>query len=328
MRKLTLSLMALMLAVTAYCGVPQAINYQAVALSSTGAPLKLKSVAFRLSILDGSAVGPVAYQERQSVTTDLSGLASLQLGNGTALSGTFAGVDWSKGSFYLKTEIDTTGGTSYITVGTIQFFSVPFALYADKAGQANLSSPEFPDGLNNITPVRMDGSFAYTVPVGKTLYITQITHNNSGTCSDYGAVIDGVTVTSSIPSGGIVTGAGAAGAPTSNANKYVMDNAIVAPEGKSVISSSCGTSLVGFTVPKGYSWVLFDLSTGNYTVPAGKVLVIKNIISSSSGWNKYYSVGGLTTQFNKNVSFADQGQTVSASGLTGPLLMMGYLKNR
>jgi hypothetical protein len=82
-------------------------------------------------------------------------------------------------------------------------------------------------------------------------------------------------------------------------------------------------------MPSNYQWVVFDLSSGNYTVPTGKVLVIKNMLPSTSAtWGGYYNINGLTTGFAGNLHFIDQGSTVSSSGLTGSLLMIGYLKNR
>jgi hypothetical protein len=331
MRKITLSILTLFTALASYCGVPQAINYQAVALSGAGYPIKNRTVSLRLSILDGSSSGPIDYQERQITTTDNFGQINIEIGNGTVISGSFTGIDWSKGLYFVKTEMDTNAGTNYTNLGTVQFFSVPYSLYSAAAGQANLSSPEFPDGLNNITPLRLDATFNYIVPLGKTVYITQITHNGSTSCPDYGAVVDGIFMSSSASGGSSMgTGSSSSGTGTGTGGpQYIMDDPIVVPEGKAINSSYCGTSLVGFSVPKSYSWILFDLSTGNYTVPVGKVLVIKNLIpNSNSGWNGYYTVGGLTTSLNKNVSFADQGQTISVSNLNGSLLLMGYLKNR
>jgi F0F1-type ATP synthase membrane subunit c/vacuolar-type H+-ATPase subunit K len=326
MRKITLSLFALLVTIVAYCGAPQAFNYQAAVSGPTGAPVKSKPVALRLSILDGSAAGPVVYQERQAATTDASGLVNLQIGNGTVLSGTFSTISWPKGAFFLKAEVDTNGGTAYLNVGTVQFLSVPYALYADKS---NIASPDYPDGLMNITPIRQDGNFNYIVPTGQTLYITQLTHNGSASCSSYGAVLNGVF----LASGAAATGTSSSGIGQANTgsagNKTIAEYPLTIPEGQAVTSTSCGTSMVGFTVPKGYSFVNFDLNTGNYTVPAGKILVIKNFVSSSAaGWNGYYSVNGLKTTFNKTPTFADAGQTVSVTGLTGSMLMMGYLKDK
>jgi hypothetical protein len=323
MRKITLSLFALLVTIVAYCGAPQAINYQAVALGPTGGPVKDKAVSLRLSILAGSSTGTVAYQEKQSATTDNNGTVSLQIGNGTVVSGTFATIDWASGTYFLKTEIDTTGGTSYLTVGTVQFFSVPYALYAEKT---SLASPDYPDGFTNITPVRMDGSSSYVVPTGQTLYITQITQNSSTSCASYGANVNGVTLATG---GSNITSSGASNTSGSANTRTDIQYPLTIPEGNAITGLTCGTSIVGFTVAKGYSWVMFDLSTGNYTVPAGKILVIKNIVpSQSAAWNGYYTVNSMTTTYNKTPTFADAGQTITASGLSGSLLMMGYLKDK
>jgi hypothetical protein len=327
MRKITLSLLALVLHVTAYCGVPQAISYQAVALNASGSPIKNRAVALRLSIISGTPTGTVSYQERQTSTTDNSGIISVQIGNGSVLSGSFTGIDWSKGLYYLKTEIDTTAGTSYTTVGTVQFFSVPFAMYAASSGFA---SPDFPDGLNNLTPVNLNGSFSYIVPAGQTFYITDIGHNNSATCPSYGVAINGVFISSAASGGSSATSSSSAtAAASSSSNKLTTNYPLMMPAGYAVNSVSCGTALMGFTIPTGYSSVVFDLSTGNYTVPVGKMLVIKNIVpSTTTTWNGYYNIGANTSSFTKSISFVDQGQTISTPGISGSLLMMGYLKNR
>ena len=319
MRKITLTLLALMVYAAAYCGVPQAISYQAVALNGAGQPVKNKNVALRLSIIYGSSGGTLNYQERQTALTDASGVLSVNIGNGSVLSGSFAGVDWSKGVYFLKTEIDTTGGTSYTTIGTVQFFSVPFSLYSGNSAQANLGSYEFPDGLNNIVPVNLSGSFSYLVPAGQTLYITDVTYNQNTSCSGYGVTINGVELSPSAAAG--------IGGASASANK--VNYPIGIPSGYAVNGATCGTSLQGFTIPTNNPWVVFDLSLGNYTVPAGKVLVVKNMISNAAAtWNGAYTVGSNTSTYTKTVNFVDQGQTISTSGLTGSLLMVGFLKNR
>jgi uncharacterized protein (DUF2147 family) len=167
------------------------------------------------------------------------------------------------------------------------------------------------------------------VPSGQTLYITDITSNlSTGTgCSNYGIAINGVTLSASEAAGSQPSSGGAAGTASGSSNKLNYPMGI--PSGYSVNSISCGTSLQGFTVPTTYIWVVFDLNIGNYTVPAGKILVIKNMVSNSgTSWNGNYSVAGNTSTYTKAVNFIDQGQTISASGLSGSLLMIGFLKNR
>lgn len=111
---------------------PQAFNYQAVARQATGSPITNASVGVKLSILDGSAGGPVEYSETHTATTNNMGLFNLAIGQGTAVVGTFANVNWGSSAKYLQVEIDPTGGTTYTLSGTSPLLSVPYALYAEK----------------------------------------------------------------------------------------------------------------------------------------------------------------------------------------------------
>jgi len=58
---------------------------------------------------------------------------TVEIGGGTVISGTFSTIDWSNGPYYLKTETDPAGGTSYSITGTSQLLSVPYALHAKTA---------------------------------------------------------------------------------------------------------------------------------------------------------------------------------------------------
>ena len=327
MRKITLTLFALVVFITAYCGTPQAISYQAVVQNSGGQALLNRDVTLRLTILAGSATGTVTYVETQSTTTDGIGVAAINIGSGTPVYGTFSNINWSTGVYFLKTDIDTNAGTNYATVGTAQFNSVPFALHAATADQANLGSLDYPDGMNTVTPLALNGSFSYSVPAGQTLYVTDLAHNGSAVCSNYGLSVNGIFISS------YVTGSSQGGFATNNTitatTPYTMNFPFAVPSGSAVNSTSCGTSLIGFTVPSNYTWITIDLSSGDYTVPAGKVLVIKNMIPSTSAtWGGLYTVGGNPTKFTQHVNFIDQNTTVSASGLSGSLIMIGFLKNR
>ena len=69
---------------------PESINYQAVARDNSGNLLANQAIRFRLSILQGSVVGTVVYSETQLKTTNQFGLATLSIGSGTVLSGSFS----------------------------------------------------------------------------------------------------------------------------------------------------------------------------------------------------------------------------------------------
>lgn len=113
---------------------PEKMSYQAVMRNGSGQLLANQGIAVRVSILQGSPAGAAVYSERLTGNTNANGLISLEIGTGTVLTGTFATIDWPAGSYYLKTETDPAGGTSYTIVGTSQLLSVPYAMYAKSAG--------------------------------------------------------------------------------------------------------------------------------------------------------------------------------------------------
>ncbi len=115
---------------------PKSVNYQAIARDATGEPIPNKPVGIKLTILQGSASGTVVYAETHLPSTDDFGLFTLGIGTGTPVTSKLADVPWDKGPFFLKVEVDPNGGQSYTLSGVSQLISVPYALYADKAGNA------------------------------------------------------------------------------------------------------------------------------------------------------------------------------------------------
>jgi hypothetical protein len=113
---------------------PQSMSYQSVIRNSSNLLLANTQVGIKISVLQGSSTGNEAYVETQTATTNANGLVSLQIGAGTANIGTFSEIDWANGPYFIKTEIDPTGGSNYSITGTQQMASVPYALYAAKSG--------------------------------------------------------------------------------------------------------------------------------------------------------------------------------------------------
>ena len=110
---------------------PRAFKYQAVARNTSGEVLANKSVSFRIGILSGSATGTAVYTETHTgKTTNAFGLVDLEIGKGTPVTGTFAGISWGTNDYFLKVEMDPNGGSAYQSMGTSQLLSVPYALYA------------------------------------------------------------------------------------------------------------------------------------------------------------------------------------------------------
>ncbi len=118
---------------------PQKINFQSILRNTNGEVVANKSVSLKISILSGSISGSSVYGETHAKTTDASGLISLQIGNGTVLSGIFANIDWGGASHFIKLEADFSGGSNYVVLGTQELMSVPYALYASKTDTSALN---------------------------------------------------------------------------------------------------------------------------------------------------------------------------------------------
>ena len=113
---------------------PNAFNYSAVARGPQGQPIAGQNIAVRFSILKTNATGSAEYVEDHLVVTDPYGLFNLIIGGGMVQSGNFNSIDWGSDSYFLKIELDIQGGSNFYHMGTTQFVSVPYALYAKSAG--------------------------------------------------------------------------------------------------------------------------------------------------------------------------------------------------
>ena len=121
-------LVAVLLTATVWAQAPQKMSYQAVIRDASNDLITSHAVGMRVSILQGTT--PV-YVETQATSTNANGLVSVEIGNGTFVSGVaFSAIDWSIGTYSIKTETDPAGGTNYTINGTSQLLSVPYALYA------------------------------------------------------------------------------------------------------------------------------------------------------------------------------------------------------
>ncbi len=133
MKKEVLIVFGLFFSVGLYAQPPEKMSYQAIIRSGSGNLLANTAIGMRISILQTTAAGTAVYVETQTPTTTASGLVSLEIGSGTVVSGTFAGISWGTDVYFLKTETDLAGGTNYTISGTSQFISVPYALNAKAA---------------------------------------------------------------------------------------------------------------------------------------------------------------------------------------------------
>ena len=153
MKKIYSIIVGLLLTINVCAQAPQKMSYQAVIRNGNNTLLTSTTVGMQISVLQGSSTGNPVYVETQIQTTNYNGLLSLEIGTGTVVIGTFAGINWSNGPYFIKTETDPTGGTSYTIEGTNELMSVPYALFSANGTSSGMQyfEKEFvSDGENNI----------------------------------------------------------------------------------------------------------------------------------------------------------------------------------
>jgi len=146
MKNLYPLLILLFLSLSIYAQSPDKMSYQAVVRDANNTLVANQTVGMQISILQSTITGTVVYTETHSADTNINGLVSLEIGNGSS-SDNFSEIDWSAGPYFIKTETDPTGGSSFTIIGTSQLMSVPYAMYAKSSG-SSLPGPEGPAGFD------------------------------------------------------------------------------------------------------------------------------------------------------------------------------------
>jgi trimeric autotransporter adhesin len=134
MYKIYSILAGIILSASAFSQVTQKMSYQAVIRTSNNELVVSAPVGMKISILQGSESGTVAYSETLTPSTNINGLVSLEIGSGTPVTGTLEAINWATGPYFIQSETDPTGGTVYSITGISELMSVPYALYAANAG--------------------------------------------------------------------------------------------------------------------------------------------------------------------------------------------------
>ena len=149
MKKLYTILAAVLVTASTFGQSPEKMSYQAVVRDSGDNLVTSQVVGMRISILQGTTA---VYVETQTPTTNVNGLVTLEIGgsSATVVSGTFSTIDWSTGTYFIKTETDPTGDTTYTITGTSQLLSVPYALQSKTATTATtaITATTLPGGID------------------------------------------------------------------------------------------------------------------------------------------------------------------------------------
>ncbi|MFB6318398.1 FISUMP domain-containing protein [Saccharicrinis sp. FJH54] len=164
MKRITISLLAILFTGIIFAQVPEKMTYQAVIRNIDNELVSNQTVGIQITILKESADGVAVYTETQNPTTNENGLVSIDIGGGTT-SDIFSDIDWSTGVYFIKTEIDPEGGNNYSITSTSQVLSVPYAFHAKTA--ENLTSSL---KMNNIPVLTLEEIIALNPEKGDEVY--------------------------------------------------------------------------------------------------------------------------------------------------------------
>ncbi len=113
-------------------------SYQTIIRNQSNELVVDAAIGMQISILQGSENGKVVYSETHSPISNNNGLVSILIGSRSG----FDDINWSAGPYFLKTEIDFTGGTSYTTSNVQEILSIPYTLNAKTAEGFSGTVPE------------------------------------------------------------------------------------------------------------------------------------------------------------------------------------------
>ncbi len=277
MKKLQLLFIAMILSGAVIAQAPQSFKYQAVARNTDGAAIVNSPIGLKCSILSGSANGNVVYSETFEPTSNSVGVFAVTIGQGNVLSGNFSDIGWGTGPYFLKTAMDISGGTNYVDMGTTQFLSVPYALYAGSiyvhyANDTLYIGDQYViisgGGPQPGTVTDYDGNTYETITIGEQTWLKQ---NLQSLHYADGTPIDSVWVYENNESNAAVWGrlynweAAMHGASSSNSNPSGVQGAC--PDGWHMPSKAEFEELVDFVGAVGGGWKLKETGTQYWNEP-------------------------------------------------------------
>jgi uncharacterized protein (TIGR02145 family) len=277
------ALLATALLSTVLVAQPQKMSYQAVIRNAGNTLVTSHAVGIKISILQGSESGTAVYEETHTPTTNANGLVTIEIGSGTVGSGTFATIDWTTGTYYLKTETDPAGGTSYTITGKSQLLSVPYALYAKSAGTSDALKIQIKmlkiSSAAGGTVTDVNSNVYNTVKIGTQVWMAE---NLKTTKYDDGTAIPNVTGNTewaALTSGAYCDYSNTPGNSTTYGRLYNWYTIDAASNGSKSVCPA------GWHVPTNGEWlVLTDYLTNNGYGYQGSGSDIAKSMASTSGW--------------------------------------------
>lgn len=313
MKHLVAIILFCVLGIYAHAQAPQGIPYQAVARNSSGTILASTAISVRFTVRDSIATGTIKYRETFSLTTTVQGMFSVNVGQGTPVTGTFAGINWGTNAKFMQVEMDPAGGSSYVDMGTQQMMSVPYSIYSINGfPTGDIGDIMYHNGTNWVKlPAGTTGQVltmgsggtpvwgGCTLPSAGTITGTAtVTASSTTTLSNAttgGAWSSSATGVATVGSTGVVTGVAAGTATIS----YTVTNGCGSAVATIVVTVSAGSTTVGSTFGGGVIAYIYVAGDPGYV--SGEVhglIAAPSDQSTGIQWGCYSTttmVGGTST---------------------------------
>jgi len=309
---------------TTYAQSPQKLSYQAVIRNNLDELVTDHVVGMRLSILQGSSTGTPVYVETQTPTSNANGLVTIEIGGGTPVTGTFVAIDWSTGTYFIKTETDPNGGTSYSITGTSKLLSVPYSLYAERASYSDVSQSQIDLLKASLTGEGfvkdLDNNIYNTVKIGSQVWMAE----NLKTTKYQNGDIIGTTIpaTLDITSETSPKYQWAYNGDERNVATYgrlyswyaATDSRNVCPTGWHLPTDPELTTLTDYLINNGYGY-------------EGSGSDIGKSVSSQFGWAAYNIAGSVGNDLLSNNKSGFSGLPSGVKGTNGAFSVLGRYAN-
>ena len=139
----TLLISFLLISSSLMAQIPEALNFQAIARDQDGIVMEDANLQIRLTITDGADGNAEVYQELRSLTTNSFGSFSFQIGADPdyVTLGAFSDIEWETGEKFIKIDYDPSNQFDWsLTLGTMKFVSVPYAMAAGAVSYIDASN--------------------------------------------------------------------------------------------------------------------------------------------------------------------------------------------
>ncbi len=304
------------------------MNYQFVMLDDNDDPVQNTVLGIQFKIRAGSSSGTIVYQETNDVLTDEYGRASVAIGTGTPVIGTYDAIDRA-GKHFLDVEVDIDGGSNYQPFTSSEIFP---AFKADEIDPDFAASPASSitqtdiDNWNNDEGITTETDPIYSADPASSITQADIDNWNN----DEGITTETDPVYSADPASSItqadIDNWNAGGSvvvvvnQANHTNVSVSQNDIVQIEGNITISSNYNKLDRNKLHVSGGEFI----GSGSETIYFGDFSVISNMYFTN------VKISGIYVTFNNckfdNVTQLPSKSNIQGGYITGSSFSTGFTK--